>query len=220
MFSKPRAMEMRHEVAKQEVRNVVKAIASIGKFWYAHPETNASLQGINMVRSINMARSVFVLIRLIQTKVDRLESDGIEKTRRFDQHAIAKEVDVASRKNQFDLILPDLGPYTLDYTASGRYMVAPGRKGHVTLLDLHTMKPIKDVHVRETGHDVVFLHNELLFATAQKKCRTSLSQGTEKCKRERKAAKVQQCASCLYKHVASSSRCVFHNNDMWTLQLS
>ncbi|GJT62336.1 probable U3 small nucleolar RNA-associated protein 7 [Tanacetum coccineum] len=169
MFSKPRAMEMRHEVAKQEVRNVVKAIASIGKFWYAHPETNASLQGINMVRSINMARSVFVLIRLMQTKASRLESDGIEKTRRFDQHAIAKEVDVASRKNQFDLILPDLGPYTLDYTASGRYMVALGRKGHVTLLDLHTMKPIKDVQVRETVRDVVFLHNELLFATAQKK---------------------------------------------------
>ncbi|GKB88083.1 zf-CCHC domain-containing protein, partial [Tanacetum coccineum] len=62
-----------------------------------------------------------------------------------------------------------LGPYTLDYTASGRYMVAPGRKGHVTLLDLHTMKPIKDVQVRETVRDVVFLHNELFFAAAQKK---------------------------------------------------
>ncbi|GKB36889.1 probable U3 small nucleolar RNA-associated protein 7 [Tanacetum coccineum] len=133
MFSKLRAMKMQHEVAKQEeVRNVVKAIASIGKFW------------------------------LIQTKAGQLEAGGIEKTWRFVQHSIAKEVDVVSRKNHFDLILPD-------YTASGRYMVALGRKGHVTLLDLHTMKPIKDVQVRETVRDVVFLHNELFFAAAQKK---------------------------------------------------
>lgn len=106
---------------------------------------------------------------LMQTEAGRLEADGIEKTWRFDQHAIAKEVDVASRKNQFDLILPDLGPYTLDYTASGRYMVAAGRKGHMALIDLHTMKPIKDMQVRETVRDVVFLHNELFFAAAQKK---------------------------------------------------
>ncbi|PWA46676.1 transducin/WD40 repeat-like superfamily protein [Artemisia annua] len=63
----------------------------------------------------------------------------------------------------------DLGPYTLDYTASGRYMVAAGRKGHVALIDLHTMKPIKDMQVRETVRDVVFLHNELFFPAAQKK---------------------------------------------------
>lgn len=45
---------------------------------------------------------------LMQTEGGRLEADGLEKTWRFDQHAIAKEVDVASRKNLFDIVLPGL----------------------------------------------------------------------------------------------------------------
>ncbi|KAI3801199.1 hypothetical protein L1987_29303 [Smallanthus sonchifolius] len=106
---------------------------------------------------------------LMQTEEGRLEPDGLEKTWRFSQQSIANEVDVASRKNQFDLVLPDLGPYTLDYTSSGRYMVSAGRKGHLTIIDLHTLKPIKDMQVRETVRDVVFLHNEFFFAAAQKK---------------------------------------------------
>lgn len=106
---------------------------------------------------------------LMQTDGGRLEPDGLEKTWRIDQQSIAKEVDVASRKNQFDLVLPDLGPYTLDYTSSGRYMVTTGRKGHMAIIDLHTMKPIRDMQVRETVRDVVFLHNEEFFAAAQKK---------------------------------------------------
>nr|XP_043620462.1 probable U3 small nucleolar RNA-associated protein 7 [Erigeron canadensis] len=106
---------------------------------------------------------------LMQTEGGRLETEGLEKTWRVDQHSISKEVDIASRKNQFDLVLPDLGPYTLDYTSSGRYMVAAGRKGHLAIVDLHTMKPIRDMQVRETVRDVVFLHNELFFAAAQKK---------------------------------------------------
>ncbi|GJW40412.1 probable U3 small nucleolar RNA-associated protein 7 [Tanacetum coccineum] len=48
-------------------------------------------------------------------------------------------------------------------------MVAVGRKGHIALLDLHTTKPIKDMQVRETVRDVVFLHNELFFDAAQMK---------------------------------------------------
>ncbi|KAK1420634.1 hypothetical protein QVD17_22385 [Tagetes erecta] len=106
---------------------------------------------------------------LMQTEEGRLEAEGIEKTWRFSQQSIASEVDIASRKNQFDLILPDLGPYTLDYTSSGRYMVSAGRKGHLSIIDLHTLKPIRDMQVRETVRDVVFLHNELFFAAAQKK---------------------------------------------------
>ncbi|KVH93967.1 BING4, C-terminal domain-containing protein, partial [Cynara cardunculus var. scolymus] len=105
---------------------------------------------------------------LMQTEAGRLESEGFEKTWRFSQQSIAQEVDVSSRKNQFDLVLPDLGPYTIDYTSSGRYMVTAGRKGHLAIMDLHTMKPVKDFQVRETVRDVVFLHNETFFAAAQK----------------------------------------------------
>ncbi|CAA0838795.1 Transducin/WD40 repeat-like superfamily protein [Striga hermonthica] len=98
-----------------------------------------------------------------------LEPEGIEKTWRIKQEAIGSEVDILSRRKQFDIVLPDLGPYTLDFSLSGRYMVAGGRKGHLALLDMKNMDLIKEFQVRETVRDVVFLHDQKLFAAAQKK---------------------------------------------------
>ncbi|XP_031405092.1 probable U3 small nucleolar RNA-associated protein 7 [Punica granatum] len=98
-----------------------------------------------------------------------LEAEGLEKTWRIKQESIAREVDILSARNQHDIILPDLGPYTLDFTSSGRYMAAAGRKGHLALVDMKNLGLIKEVQVRETVRDVVFLHNELFFAAAQKK---------------------------------------------------
>ncbi|CAN4124942.1 unnamed protein product [Withania somnifera] len=98
-----------------------------------------------------------------------LEGDGIEKTWRIKQDAIATEVDILSSRKQFDIVLPDFGPYTLEFTPSGRYMAAAGRKGHIAILDMQNMNAIKELQVRETVRDVVFLHNELFFAAAQKK---------------------------------------------------
>jgi U3 small nucleolar RNA-associated protein 7 len=98
-----------------------------------------------------------------------LEAEGIEKTYRIKQESIGREVDVSSSKNQYDIVLPELGPYSLDFTSSGRYMALAGRKGHLAIIDLKNMGVIKDFQVRETVQDVTFLHNELFFAAAQKK---------------------------------------------------
>ncbi|KAA8541896.1 hypothetical protein F0562_023048 [Nyssa sinensis] len=98
-----------------------------------------------------------------------LEAEGIEKTWRIKQESIAREVDILSSKNQYDIVLPELGPYTLDFTSSGRYMAVAGRKGHLAVIDMKNMGLIKEFQVRETVRDVVFLHNELFFAAAQKK---------------------------------------------------
>lgn len=98
-----------------------------------------------------------------------LEADGIEKTWRIKQEAIANEVDILSLKNQFDMVLPELGPYTLNFTPSGRYMAIAGRKGHIGILDVKNMDLLKEFQVRETVRDIVFLHNEQLFAAAQNK---------------------------------------------------
>ncbi|KAF4369718.1 hypothetical protein G4B88_022116 [Cannabis sativa] len=98
-----------------------------------------------------------------------LEVEGIEKTWRIKQEDIAKEVDILSSRKQFDIILPDLGPYTLDFTSSGRHMAVGGRKGHLAIVDMKNMNLTKELQVRETVRDVVFLHNELFFAAAQKK---------------------------------------------------
>ncbi|WVY97686.1 hypothetical protein V8G54_029837 [Vigna mungo] len=124
-----------------------------------------------------------------------LEAEGLEKTWRIKQETIAHEVDISSSRKQYDIILPvwsdvnplihqtvqqhitptlsiksmQLGPYTLDFTSSGRYMAVGGRKGHLGIVDMINLSLIRELQVRETVRDVVFLHNELFFAAAQKK---------------------------------------------------
>lgn len=98
-----------------------------------------------------------------------IEAEGIEKTYRIKQETIAKEVDISSSRNQYDITLPELGPYTIDFTSSGRYMAIGGRKGHLAIMDMMNLSLIRELQLRETVRDVVFLHNELFFAAAQRK---------------------------------------------------
>ncbi|XP_043690041.1 probable U3 small nucleolar RNA-associated protein 7 [Telopea speciosissima] len=98
-----------------------------------------------------------------------LEAKGLEKTWRIKQESIVREVDLLSSRKAFDMVLPKLGPYTLDYTSSGRYMAVVGCKGHLAIIDMKNMGLIKEFQVRETVRDIVFLHNELFFAAVQKK---------------------------------------------------
>ncbi|CAN1238751.1 Probable U3 small nucleolar RNA-associated protein 7 [Linum grandiflorum] len=98
-----------------------------------------------------------------------IEAEGIEKTWRIRQDQIAREVNTKSSSNQYDIVLPDLGPYTVDILPSGRYMALAGRKGHVAIVDLMSMNTIREMQVKETVRDVAFLHNETFFAVAQKK---------------------------------------------------
>ncbi|GMH13235.1 hypothetical protein Nepgr_015076 [Nepenthes gracilis] len=106
---------------------------------------------------------------LLPSEGGHLECEGIEKTWRIKQDSIAREVDILSSRNQYDIVLPELGPYVLDFTSSGHYMAVAGRKGHLAVVDMINMNLIKELQVRETVRDVVFLHNEMFFAAAQKK---------------------------------------------------
>ncbi|PIA52051.1 hypothetical protein AQUCO_01000141v1 [Aquilegia coerulea] len=106
---------------------------------------------------------------LMPSEEGYLEADDLEKTWNIRQDKILGEVDILSSRKPFDLVLPDLGPYTLDFAPSGRYMIVAGHKGHVALIDMMNMDLIKEFQVKETVRDVVFLHNELFFAAAQKK---------------------------------------------------
>ncbi|GJN03619.1 hypothetical protein PR202_ga21084 [Eleusine coracana subsp. coracana] len=98
-----------------------------------------------------------------------LEPEGLEKTYRFQQTDILKEVPLSSSRNAFDMNLPVLGPYTLEYTSNGRHMLVAGRKGHLALMDMLHLDLIKEFQVRETVRDVAFLHTEDMYAVAQKK---------------------------------------------------
>lgn len=107
---------------------------------------------------------------LMPTEEGFLEPENdLEKTYRMRQHDLLKEVDLLSSRKPFDMILPVLGPYTIEYTSNGRYMLIGGRKGHLAMMDMLHMDLIKEFQVRETVRDVAFLHNEQLYAVAQKK---------------------------------------------------
>ncbi|KAL4534869.1 hypothetical protein Ndes2526A_g05736 [Nannochloris sp. 'desiccata'] len=106
---------------------------------------------------------------LLPGEAGSLEAEGTERTWRFQQQDIVKEVDTGAARKVFDLSLTELGPYSLDFSRSGRHMLLGGRKGHLALLDWQRLHTVCELQVRETIRDVHFLHNETLFAVAQKK---------------------------------------------------
>ena len=51
-------------------------------------------------------------------------------------------------REMFDLSLPDLGPYAIDYTKNGRFLLLGGRKGHLALMDTLRMDVQMEVRLR------------------------------------------------------------------------
>ncbi|KAH7431942.1 hypothetical protein KP509_08G074800 [Ceratopteris richardii] len=106
---------------------------------------------------------------LLPSEAGYLEPEGLEQTKNFSQEAIVSNVDISSARKAFDIQLPALGPYTLDFSPSGRYLVFGGRRGHLATIDWKSTHLVSELQVAETTRDVKFLHNELFFAAAQKK---------------------------------------------------
>jgi U3 small nucleolar RNA-associated protein 7 len=82
--------------------------------------------------------------------------------------AVKEHVDRASARKIFDLAL-DYGPYNMRYSGNGRHLLMAGQKGHVALMEWGSGKVKTELQLRESVRDVSFLHNETLFAVAQKK---------------------------------------------------
>ena len=59
----------------------------------------------------------------------RTEEEVEEFTARITQILLKRNVDVESARKGFELNLSQFGPYTLDYTRNGRYLVLGGKKG-------------------------------------------------------------------------------------------
>lgn len=57
---------------------------------------------------------------LLPSTPGMIEAEGMERTYRFQQAEIAKAVDVNAARKAFDLDLPHLGPYSVDFTPNGR----------------------------------------------------------------------------------------------------
>eukprot|EP00128_Syssomonas_multiformis_P001722 Colp12_sorted_trinity150504_noHs@31768 len=106
---------------------------------------------------------------LLTEEAGYLEAEGMEKTFKFTQKQIAEHVDVSSSNKIFDLDLDKFGPYKVNYTRNGKYMLIGGRKGHIGAFDWKAGKLQCELHLKETVRDVQWLHNETMFAVAQRK---------------------------------------------------
>ena len=107
---------------------------------------------------------------LLPEEAGYLEPEGpLEQTWKLRQEELKKHVDVQTASQMFSLDLPQLGPYTLNFSRNGRHLLLGGKKGHVALIDSLRMDVVKELHLREAVRDVSFLHHEGMFAVAQKK---------------------------------------------------
>ncbi len=106
---------------------------------------------------------------LLPSEAGYLEAEGMEKTQRFSQAQIRDAVDIGSAKKIFTLKLDTFGPYEARYSRNGRHLLLGGRLGHLASCDWMDGKLSCEVHVKETVRDVCYLHNETMFAAAQKK---------------------------------------------------
>lgn len=105
---------------------------------------------------------------LLPEEVGFLQPDEGENTYDISQQEIVSSVDITSATKHFNLKLLQFGPYHMDYSREGRYLLLGGKRGHLAVIDWMTKKLFCEINVMESIHDVKWLHNSTMFATAQK----------------------------------------------------
>ncbi|XP_055352442.1 WD repeat-containing protein 46-like [Paramacrobiotus metropolitanus] len=98
-----------------------------------------------------------------------LEAEGpLEDTARVTQKELSQSVDLQSQSKHFELRLKEFGPYGFQYTRNGRFLMLYGKQGHVATMDWLTKTLACEMHVQERINCGQWLHQETMFALAQK----------------------------------------------------
>lgn len=100
-----------------------------------------------------------------------MEAEGeMEKTFKVSQKEVKESVDVSTQKKAFNLDLKEFGPYKVDYSLTGNYLLMGGSKGHLAAFNWKESELSAEINVNETVHAVKWLQNDnQYFAAAQKK---------------------------------------------------
>jgi U3 small nucleolar RNA-associated protein 7 len=91
-----------------------------------------------------------------------------DKTLKVSQEQLKQNLPKYNKDNIFDLTL-NYGPYYVDYTNNGSYLLLGGEKGHVAMLDWRNKDLLCELKLNEKIRCLKFLHNETMFAVAQQK---------------------------------------------------
>ena len=90
-----------------------------------------------------------------------------EKTLKYNQEYLKKNLPKYNSNNIFDLDLPQNAPYTIDYTRNGKYLLMGGEKGNISILDWKEKNLILDFNTENKINSVKFLQNDSMFAAAE-----------------------------------------------------
>lgn len=95
--------------------------------------------------------------------------NSLEATWKVKQADIIREADLITASKMFRLDLPKYGTCSFEYSRNGRYLIIAGEKGHVVVIDWQKNKLIRELDaLNENVRSACFLHNETMFAVAQK----------------------------------------------------
>lgn len=137
--------------------------------------TNSKHKNLRKTLSEQQERMYSAAVKNAMTEVLLPSESGIiemqdgEKVFKIRQRDMIPQLDLNTAKNAFDFQLQKFGPYNVNYSRNGRYMLFGGMKGHVAIYDCLRMKVGAELQLQEDLYDIHYLHNETLFAAAQKK---------------------------------------------------
>ena len=98
-----------------------------------------------------------------------MQLDEGEEGRDVTQRDILESADVQTKRKRFDVKLDKLGPYRHCYSKNGNMLALGGEKGHLSIFQWKNFKVFGEVQLKDKLHDLTFLHDDQLLATAQRK---------------------------------------------------
>lgn len=98
-----------------------------------------------------------------------LEAEGTEETCQITQAEIVDSVDMMSAQKFFKLHLDELGPYKINYTRNGKFLLLSGGKSHLASINWQSKQIGCEIQSQESNRDSCWLHLDRFFAVAQKR---------------------------------------------------